>query len=320
MALASRKTRSSNYQTLALNRFLVIFSFLGIPLGLYLVWVLWPTLYTFYLSLTNWDSFSPPVFAGLENYKNLINDPEFVHALKNNAIWIIVFITVPTAAGLSLATVLNNNLRFDRFLKVAYFLPMVIAPVIIALIWSWIYLPEQGLLNSFLSKVLEFLKFLGFNVNPKDAFHLGWLGDPNFALVAVMAPAIWRQTGYVMILYLAGLKTVDSEVVEAAKMDGATGWTMFRYVIFPMLAPVTTIVVVVSIVDSLRSFDIVNVMTKGGPVSSTEVLANYMYVKSFDDNRLGYGAAIAVVLFGIALIFVMLYLRQVMAQEDEGTA
>jgi ABC-type sugar transport system permease subunit len=320
MALVSRRTRSSNYQTLALNRFLVIFSFLGIPLGLYMVWVLWPTLYTFYLSLTNWDSFTPPVFVGFQNYQYLIADPEFQHAVINNALWILVFITVPTAAGLALATVLNNNLRFDRFLKVAYFLPMVIAPVIIALIWSWIYLPEQGLLNAFINQVLKLLQAIGFNVDPKSAYSIGWLGDPKLALVAVMAPAVWRQTGYVMILYLAGLKTVDAEVVEAAKVDGATGWTMFRYVIFPMLSPVTTIVVVVSIIDSLRSFDIVNVMTKGGPVSATEVLANYMYVKSFDDNRLGYGAAIAVVLFGFALIFVMMYLRQVMAQEDEGTA
>jgi ABC-type sugar transport system permease subunit len=256
MALASTRTRSSNYQTLALNRFLVIFSFLGIPLGLYLVWVLWPTLYTFYLSLTNWDSFTPPVFVGFQNYQYLIADPEFQHAVINNALWILVFITVPTAAGLALATVLNNNLRFDRFLKVAYFLPMVIAPVIIALIWSWIYLPEQGLLNAVINQVLKFLQAIGFNVNPKSAFSIGWLGDPNLALIAVMAPAVWRQTGYVMILYLAGLKTVDAEVVEAAKVDGATGWTMFRYVIFPMLSPVTTIVVVVSIIDSLRSFDI----------------------------------------------------------------
>ena len=319
MATSSRRMTSS-YDNHALQRFLVMCSFLGVPLLLYSVWVLWPTLQTFYLSLTKWDGFTPPEWYGLQNYVDLLSDNEFKHAILNNAIWILVFITVPTVAGLSLAMVLNNSLRFDRFLKVSYYLPMVVAPVVIALIWSWIYLPTGGLLNNVIFSVLNIAKGLGFNVDPQTAFNNAWLGSPQTALLCVLAAAIWRQVGYVMILYLAGLKAVDSEVVEAAQVDGATGWTMFRYVVFPMLAPVTTIVVVISIIDSLRSFDIVNVMTKGGPVSATEVLANYMYVKSFDDNRMGYGAAIAVVLFAISIAFIFIYLRQVMAQEEEGKA
>jgi ABC-type sugar transport system permease subunit len=186
------------------------------------------------------------------------------------------------------------------------------------MVWGWVYHPQQGLVNTLLAGFLGLLQAIGFDVNPEEARRIGWLGDPNLALLSVIAAAVWRQVGYVMVLYLAGLKTLDTEVLEAARVDGAEGFNLFRYIIFPLLAPVTTVVVVISIVDSLRSFDLVNVMTNGGPFNSSEVLANYMVKTAFHDYRQGYAAAVAVILFLITFVFTLVYLRQVMAQEERG--
>ncbi len=302
--------------TTNLQQFFWLLVFLGLPLLLYGLWVIYPTIRTFTLAFTNYDGLSPARWIGWANFKELFQTEAFRLALWHNLIWILIFITIPTSAGLALAMVLNQGVRFDRFLKIAFYLPLVLAPVVTAMVWGWIYHPQQGLLNTVLVEILRFVKLLGFNVDPESARQIGWLGDPRLALLSVIAAAVWRQVGYVMVLYLAGLKTLDSEVLEAAKVDGAEGFNLFRYMIFPMLAPVTTIVVVISIVDSLRSFDLVNVMTLGGPFSTSEVLANYMVLTAFHDYRQGYAAAVAVILFLITFVFTLIYLRQVMAQEE----
>jgi ABC-type sugar transport system permease subunit len=298
--------RTVNRQQRAMNQFLAILSFLAVPLILYTVWVIYPTLRTLMFSLTDWDGLAKTWnYVGFANFERLFSEEPFRKSIVNNVLWILVFITVPTTLGLGLAMVLNTDVRFDRFLKIAYYLPLVLATVVTALVWAQgVYHPRTGLLNTFLSL------FIG-----DAAFKIQWLGDPKLAIWSVIGAAVWRQVGYVMILYLAGLKTVDAEVLEAAKMDGAEGWTLFRYMVFPMLAPVTTIVVVISIIDSLRSFDMVNIMTRGNPFDSSNVLANYMYL-SFEDYRMGYAASIAVVLFAISLIFIFFYLREVMRQEE----
>jgi ABC-type sugar transport system permease subunit len=300
--------RTVNQQQRALNQFLSILSFLAVPLLLYTVWVIYPTIRTLLFSFTDWDGLGNPNtanFVGFANFERLFSEEPFRKSIVNNILWILVFITIPTTLGLGLAMVLNTDVKFDRFLKIAYYLPLVLATVVVAVVWAQgVYNPRAGLLNTFLSF------FIG-----ERAFEIQWLGDPNLAIWSVIGAAVWRQVGYVMILYLAGLKTVDAEVLEAAKMDGAEGWTLFRYMVFPMLAPVTTIVVVISIIDSLRSFDMVNIMTRGNPFDSSNVLANYMYL-SFEDYRMGYAASIAVVLFAISLIFIFFYLREVMRQEE----
>ncbi len=310
-----RSNRGSRMTT-NLQQFFWLLVFLGLPLLLYGLWVIYPTIRTFTLAFTNYDGLSPARWIGWANFKELFQTEAFRLALWHNLIWILIFITIPTSAGLALAMVLNQGVRFDRFLKIAFYLPLVLAPVVTAMVWGWIYHPQQGLLNTVLVEILRFVKLLGFKVDPESARQIGWLGDPRLALLSVIAAAVWRQVGYVMVLYLAGLKTLDSEVLEAAKVDGAEGFNLFRYMIFPMLAPVTTIVVVISIVDSLRSFDLVNVMTLGGPFSTSEVLANYMVLTAFHDYRQGYAAAVAVILFLITFVFTLIYLRQVMAQEE----
>ena len=282
---------------------LIPYLFLLPALALYLVWIIGPTFYTMYLSLTNWDGVSTPKMVGMANYIRLFTkDKLFIESLINNLRWLLVFITIPTTMGLGMAMIFNQEMKGGRFYKVSFYAPLVLSLPVIGLIWSWVYNPRLGLINNFL-----FL--LGLKIVP------GWLGDRGLAIWCVIAAAVWRQVGYVMVLYLAGLKNIDPSFIDAARVDGADRWNLFRHVVFPLLAPVTTIIVVISIIDSLRSFDLVSIMTRGG--QSTQVLANFMYIEAFNNYRMGYGAAIAVVLFAISLVFIGFYLSRVVRDELE---
>lgn len=278
--------------------------FLALPLFFYGVWVIGPTIYTFFLSLNRWDGLSANMqWVGLANYSRLYEDPVFHLALRNNITWLVVFMVIPVCMGLGLALILNQNLKGDKLFKAAIFSPMVLAPVVIGLIWAWIYDPFDGLLNATLSAV------------GLSALTGGWLGDPERVLYSIIAAASWRHTGYVMLLFLAGLKTIPQEAIEAARVDGASSWQAFVHVLFPLLIPSTIIVVVITIIESLRSFDFVNIMTGGGPFNRSNVLANYMYQQSFRNYRMGYGAAISVVLFALMFFFIVLYLRRMSSKE-----
>lgn len=279
--------------------------FLVPALALYVVWIIGPTVYTFYLSLTNWDGVSAAGWVGLANFHRLFTkDSLFIESLINNFRWLLLFITVPTTLGLLMAMVFNTEMRGSRFYKISFYLPLILSLPVIGLIWAWVYNPRLGLINQALSSL---------GVPPADL--PGWLGDRRLAIWCVIAAAIWRQVGYVMVLYLAGLKNVDPTYLDAARVDGCNRWNLFRHVLFPLLAPVTTIVVVISIIDSLRAFDLVAIMTRGG--QSTQVLANFMYIEAFNNYRMGYAAAIAVVLFAISMIFIGFYLFRVVRDELE---
>jgi ABC-type sugar transport system permease subunit len=277
--------------------------FLAFPLALYLIWVIGPAVYTMYLSLTEWDGLSKPVFSGLYNFRLLFDDPVFIKSLLNNLKWLVIFILMPVILGLTLAMILNKGIQGDKFFKAAIYSPMILSPAVIGLIWSWIYEPAGGLLNTTLHALG--LKFLTG----------GWLSDPGLVLYCIIAAAAWRHTGYVMILYLTGLKGISPTVIEAARVDGATGWRLFLHILFPLLKPSTIIVIVVTIIESLRAFDMVNIMTQGGPFNSSNVLANFMYIEAFKNYRMGYGAAIAVILFLIMFVFIVMYLREVVQSE-----
>jgi ABC-type sugar transport system permease subunit len=285
--------------------------FLAVPLIIYLIWIIGPMLYTFYLSLTDWDGISPESkYIGLNNFESLFTSlgkrlpSAFQFSLLNNLKWLLIFITVPVAVGLGLAVLLNQGIRGDRFFKMGIFLPQVLSFAVIALLWAWVYNPRAGLINSFLT---------GIGVADPPA----WLADKQLAIWAVIFAASWRQIGYIMILYVAGLKNVDPTLLEAAKVDGAGKWRTFRSITFPLLAPITAIVVVISIIDSLRSFDMVWIMTRGGPGNASNVLAVLMYIQAFNNYKMGLGAATAVVLFAISFVFIVVYLSRVMKDELE---
>ena len=282
----------------------VPYLFLAIPLAMFFIWVIGPMIYSFYLSLTNWDGVSAPKFIGMRNYIRLFDDRIFWISIANNAKWVVAFITGPVIMGLALAMVLNRDIPGAKGIKSAFYSPYIIAPVVIGLIWGWMYQPANGLFNSILRAV-------GVENPP------GWLADPRLATWCIIAAAIWRQVGYVMTLYLAGLQGVDPSLIDASMVDGANPWQTFRHVIWPLLSPVTVVVVVISIIDSLRSFDMVFVMTRGGPANSSSVLANMMYIEAFNNYKMGYGAAIAVVLFLISAGFIFVYLWQTLRTELE---
>lgn len=282
------------------------YAFLALPVAIYLLWIIGPTIYSFYLSLTKWDGLSAPQFVGFRNYEYLFQDEVFFISPSNNIEWIILFMTIPIVLGLTLAMVLNKDVPGAKGYKTAFFMPMVLSLVVCGLVWSWLYSPHSGLINQVLRKV------------GLDALATGWLSNPKVVMEAVIAVAVWRQVGYVMVLYLAGLQSVDKNLVDASEVDGASAVQRFFHVILPQLAPVTVIVIVISIIDSVRAFDLVSVMTRGGPYNQSSVLANYMYIEAFNNYRMGYGAAIAVIIFFIAFLFIAFYLSHIAKEERNG--
>ena len=278
--------------------------FLILPISLYCVWVIGPMFYSVWMSLTNSDGITRQEFIGLDNYRRLFNDDVFWTSFFNNLKWLIAFITIPIALGLGLAILLNNDLPGTRFFKAGFFSPMVVSSVVIGLVWSWMYQP-YGLIN-------ELLSGLG-----RDGMPIGFLADPDLVTWSIIGAALWRQVGYVMLLYLAGLKNVDKTLVEASRVDGASSFQSFRDIVVPMLQPVTVIIVVISVIDALRSFDLVNIMTRGGPYNQSNVLAQMMYIEAFNNYSMGYGAAIATVLAGISIVFIFAYLRRMLRDEME---
>jgi multiple sugar transport system permease protein len=278
--------------------------FLALPLTLYCVWVIGPMFYSVWMSFTNSDGISRQEFIGLDNYERLFKDDIFWTSFYNNIRWLVAFITIPIAAGLGLALILNNDLPGTRFFKAGFFSPMVVSSVVIGLVWSWMYQP-YGMIN-------ELLAWLG-----RDGMPIGFLADPDLVTWSIIGSALWRQVGYVMLLYLAGLKNVDRTLVEASRVDGASAVRSFRDIVLPMLQPVTVIIVVISIIDALRSFDLVNIMTRGGPYNQSSVLAQFMYIEAFNNYNMGYGAAIATVLAMISIVFIFIYLRRMLRVEME---
>jgi multiple sugar transport system permease protein/raffinose/stachyose/melibiose transport system permease protein len=287
------------------KRWWVPWAFLALPLIMYIIWVLVPIGRTFIYSFSSWDGLSKNIdFIGLDNFRMLFGDRIFITALMNNIKWFILFIIIPVPVGLGFAMLLDMKLPGSKLFKTLVYLPMTLSFVVIGTMWSWIYEPQYGALNSFLDAIgLDFL------ITP-------WLSDPQVVTFSLIFAAIWRQIPYVMVLFLAGLKNVSKDQVEAAYVDGANAWQRFWNIILPALRPSMIVAITVSIIDSLRAFDIVFVMTKGGPFHSSTVLANFMYIEAFNNYRMGYGSAIAVIQFAITFGFIILYLLNVMKNEE----
>jgi len=284
------------------------YAFLAAPVTIYLVWVIIPIVQTMVLSLSDWDGVSSTLsLVGFDNYKRLLSDPYFIRSLKNNVTWIVAFVFLSLPIGLAMAMLFNNSMKGSRLFKTLIYLPMTLSFVVVGQVWSWILEPKYGALNTF-------LRFVGL-----DSLARPWLSDLGIVTYSVIAAALWRQVSYSMILFLAGLQNVPREQVEAALVDGANGWQRFRYVILPALWPSTVVTITVSIIDSLRAFDIVHVLTRGGPFYSSSVIANYMYIQAFNNYRMGYGSAIAVVQFLMTLVFILAYLASALRREVDYT-
>ncbi|MFH8442185.1 carbohydrate ABC transporter permease [Streptomyces sp. NPDC018026] len=281
----------------------LVLAFVLVPLLAEAVWVFWPALQGFYLALTSWDGVSPPRFIGLGNFREMATDEIFRTAAIDTVLWLLLFGGLSALLGLAAALLLQQERRGVGFYRAALFLPVVFSLVATALVWQAIYQPD-GVLNQLLDSV-----GLG-------SLRHAWLADQDTALYAVIVPALWRQIGYVMVLYLAGLKGIDPALYEAAKVDGTNAWQRFRHVTLPQLRSVNAVVLSVIIIDSLRSFDVVWSLTRGGPYHSSELLSTYMYSTAFQSLRLGYGSALAVVIFVLAFGVICSYLVRAFREAD----
>ena len=270
--------------------------FLTPTLIIFLTFILFPVIFSFYLSFHQWNMFSnEATYVGLDNYSKMFQSEEFWSVLKNTAYF--TFGTVPLNMGLSLlvAMALNKKIKGKKFLRTAFFAPVIISPVAAAVIWRWIYDPNYGLLNYGIS-------FFGVD-------SINWLNDPTAAMFALIIMSVWKTFGINMVLFSAGLQGIPETYYEAADIDGAGKWAKFWKITVPMLAPTTFFIMIMSMITSFQVFDLVYVLTSGGPLGSTKVLVFFVYEYAFKFFEMGYASAAAYVLFAILIVLTILQVK-----------
>jgi len=273
--------------------------FLTPPLLVFGVLVVWPLFSSFYYSFTDWNGFDPNyAFVGFANFGKILTDRLFLNAAINTVIWMIAALLLPTLLGLTLALLIDSHVPGAPVFKSIFYLPICLSAVVVGQIWVWIYQPDWGLLNTVLETATG------------GAQNFAWLAKPGTALYAVIVAWSWQQTGLSMVIYLAGLTAIPRELLEAAELEGANSWQRVWHVVIPLLTPATVVAVALSVINSLKGFDILYIMTAGGPFNSSDTLAMHMYNESFKKYLMGYGSAISVVLFLVALAIIWLYFRE----------
>lgn len=276
--------------------------FLAPGMIMFSIYVIIPIFQSIWISFYDWDGLGAKTWIGLANYVELLDDEAFYTSLKNNILWLVLYL-LAVPAGLAVALFLNQTVAGIRLYKSLFFFPFVISQVVVGLIFTWFYAPDFGLLSALIKAV--------------SGESIAILADERYVTLGIIAAGLWPQIAYCMILYLTGLNNINPEQVEAARMDGAKGWSLLWNIILPQLGPATFIAVVVTVIGALRSFDLVSIMTDGGPYGSSRVLSFYMYEQALSEYgyRMGYGAAIAVVLFMIMMIFITLFIVRMLMRE-----
>jgi raffinose/stachyose/melibiose transport system permease protein len=274
-------------------------------MAVYLMFAVYPMIDVILMSFREWSGLTADrPWVGWDNYRFITTqDPVFWVAFRNTIVWTLAAVVIPNLIAFGLALALNQNLPGRSPLRVIYYLPVIIASIAVATIWKWMYDPFFGLFN-------ELLMQAGLRRWIPD-----WLGDRDVALWSVFVAHVWQSVGFSMVLFLAGLQSVSATLVEAARIDGAGRWGVFKHVTMPALKPTLTIVLVLSIINSLKAFDIVYGMTGGGPAQQTQMLAMWAYGQAMQLGSFGRGAAISVILLLITLIIVVPYLRWTLRQE-----
>ncbi|BBM88818.1 multiple sugar transport system permease protein [Spirochaetota bacterium] len=269
------------------------FVFLAPATLFFLVLIVYPIVESLRLSFFKWDGLGEKNWVGGGNYVELLSDHRFWLSVRNTFYWTVFFLIAPVV-GLLLAIFLNQKIRGIRFVKSMFFFPFVISQVVVGLVFAWFYEPHNGLLN-------EVLKFLGMSP-------IAILSNENWVTFGIIAAGMWPQVAYCLIIYLTGLSGLSPTLIEAARLDRAKGWKMLWYIIIPQLRSATFVAVVISVIGALRSFDLISIMTGGGPYDSSSVLAYFMYDQTMFSYRMGYGAAIASVLFVLMDIYIVYFL------------
>jgi len=278
---------------------LTVVAMVAVP-TLLVVWLVWlPALASVGLSFTRWNGFklSGIEFVGTQNYKDIATIyPPFWPAMQNNLIWLVFLVVLPTIFGMFLAVVLDHEMWGSRFYQTAFYLPVVLSLALIGFIWQLFYSTDQGLINA----------VFGTNID--------WYGDPDVNLWSVLVATSWRHTGYIMLIYLAGLKGVDASLREAAAVDGAGEVKTFFHVILPVMRPINMIVLVIVVIESLRAFDLVWVINKGR--NGLELISALVAQNVIGEaTRYGFGSALAVIMMVISTVFIAIYLRIVFREE-----
>ena len=254
-----------------------------------------PILMSFMLSFTEWNfllGFKQIRFVGMDNFKRLLADETFWHSFQNNLIFIFV-VPVTLAVSLALAVIINRYVYFKDFFKIVYFMPYISSVVAVAIVWQVLFHPSYGPVNSFLMSI-------GMENPPK------WIADVHYALPSVMMIMVWINIGYNLIIYIAGLQSIPQELYEAADIDGAKPWQKFRFITLPLLSPSTFFLLITGIIGTFKVFDLIQVLTKGGPAGSTSVVVYYLYETAFVNLKMSYASTMALFLFFAILIITAL--------------
>jgi raffinose/stachyose/melibiose transport system permease protein len=277
-------------------------------LAVYLLFVLLPIIAALGISFSDWNGLSAPIFVGLRNYWNLFEDGRFWISLKNNAAFIVFYTVFPLAIGLCLAAIISLVGKRERLaIRTFLFLPYIMPTAVLGIIWQWLYNPAFGPIN-------QAMKFVGLG-----KYALPWLGDFTFALPAIGVVATWYFFGFCMVIFLSGMQRIDPSLFDAARVDGARPWQSFRYITLPSLLPEIRVVLLLTVIASIKSFDLIFTMTRGGPGNATLVPNIYMYELGFHLNRYGYAASVAII--GALLVFAVNYaIHRLVRPMDKASA
>ncbi len=272
-------------QRSVVQKYLWVAFFLFPSLAGLLIFLIIPMLASLVLTFYEWDPLIPTrfIFLGLENYQTLIKDGDFWDALRHTLFFIVGYIPLVLVSGLGVALLMNQKLIGRTFFRGAFFMPVISAWVAVALMWTWIFNPKFGIINYLLG-------LIGIT-GPT------WLYDPNWAMPAIILTSVWKDTGFIMILFLSSLQSIPNEYYEAAALDGANNWAKFRYITLPLLSPTVFFTLIISLINSFQVFDQVWIMTEGGPAGATTVLVQQIVNNSFRYGRMGYAATLSWVLF-----------------------
>lgn len=251
------------------------------------IFIILPVLGSFTISLTKWNLIGSPEFVGIDNYMELFRDKEFYLVILNTFYYAVATTIFGIIIPLILAVFLDKGIKGSEFFKSAYFIPFITPMIVVAIVWEWIFDPNNGILNWVLNANIE------------------WLYDPVVAMPALILVSVWKNIGYNMVIFLAGLQAIPESLNEAAKIDGATGLKCFKNVTLPMLSPTIFFVSIITTISSFQVFDLIYLMTEGGPQNSTMVMVYWMYKNAFEYFKLGKASAIAYVLFFIILLLTL---------------
>lgn len=252
-----------------------------------IIFIVLPILFSFVLSFYKWDLINDPVSVGVKNYVDIFTEPVFYKIITNTFVYAISTSIFAVIIPLILACIINTKIKFSEFFKTSYFLPFITPVIVIAIVWQWIFDPNIGFLNHILQ------------------IHINWLYDERFAMPALIIVSVWKLIGYNMLIFLAGLSSINQSLIDSAKIDGAGYYSTVKNIILPLLAPTIFFVIVITSISSFQVFDLVYMMTQGGPLDSTNVLVYSIYKNAFEYFQIGKASSIAYILFAIISVLTL---------------